>query len=367
MTQHSSLVSAWPFFRAALVSTVVACSAGGCAVYDDSPAYGESHYPYAEPEVVSVYVEPPLYEPAPIAVPWAPPPMMSEMVPPRPFPEAVWVGGYWVWQGRWVWATGRWAPRPRPDYAWVQPYYEHRDGAVLFIPGHWCPPGVAFRPPPPGFRPRMMRPAPGVRPGVAPIGPPGVFLPPPPGSRPGLIVPAPTGTPPSAVRGGPPPMGQGGGPRFRDPDGSPRPPPPAAEAPPPPGAPGGRLFGTVPSPRPAPRQVEEVPPSGRPAWRGHAGQAVPQDAPRDPPRQRGRGFSREQGLSAPRGRDRELESPPPSFQHRPAPAAPVFTAPAPMPSPGAAPGGAPPARHDEGLRRGAGSRGDRDRRDQKSE
>ena len=47
------------------------------------------------PAVVSVYEEPPLAEPAPIAVGWAPPPMLVEVPPPAPFPYAVWVGGYW--------------------------------------------------------------------------------------------------------------------------------------------------------------------------------------------------------------------------------------------------------------------------------
>src|SRR5207302_1524838 len=93
--------------------------------------------------VVSVYEEPPLAEPAPIAIGWAPPPMLVEVPPPAPFPYSVWVGGYWVWQGNWAWAHGHWMEPPRPSYVWVHPYYEHRSGQVIFISGYWSAPGAA--------------------------------------------------------------------------------------------------------------------------------------------------------------------------------------------------------------------------------
>lgn len=154
--------------------------------------------------VVSVYIEPPVSQPPPVLVAWAPPPMLVEVPPPIPFGGAVWVGGYWAWQGTWVWASGRWAPPPQPNYAWVNPYYENRGGAVVFVTGHWSPRGVAFVPPPVGLSLSVAIALPGVVPGPRPIGPPGVFVPPPPGSRPGLIVPAPIGTAPAVVVGAPP-------------------------------------------------------------------------------------------------------------------------------------------------------------------
>jgi hypothetical protein len=156
------------------------------------------------PRVVSVYVDPPLYQPPPIAVAWAPPPMLVERPPSPPFAGAVWTGGYWTWQGNWVWVAGRWATPPEPGYTWVQPYYEHRDGLVVFITGHWSAPGVAFIPPPPGLGLVVSAAVAGVVAGLAPIGPQGVFVPAPPGSRLGLIVPAPVGTPPAVVVSAPP-------------------------------------------------------------------------------------------------------------------------------------------------------------------
>jgi hypothetical protein len=159
---------------------------------------------------VSAYVDPPDAEPAPVQVDWAPPPMLTEPPPPPPpRPDYVWVGGYWVWEGNWVWAYGHWLPPPHPRYHWINPYYEHRDDHVIFIPGFWGPPNVGFRPPPSGIHIEIGFVLPGVIRGRAPIGPPGVFVPPPPGSRWGLIVPSPIGTPPAVVIGAPPVVSEG--------------------------------------------------------------------------------------------------------------------------------------------------------------
>jgi hypothetical protein len=159
--------------------------------------------------VVSVYIDPPLEQPAPVTVAWAPPPMLVEAPPPMPFPDAIWIGGFWTWQGNWVWASGRWSAPPRPHYHWVHPYYEHRDEVVIFIGGHWCAPGVEFVVPSPRLHLELEVVARGVTPGPRPIGPMGVFVPAPPGSRPGIIVPAPIGTAPAVVMSAPPVMNVG--------------------------------------------------------------------------------------------------------------------------------------------------------------
>jgi hypothetical protein len=166
-------------------------------------APAEAPPPQEPAAAVSVNVEPAVVEPAPIAVGWAPPPMLVEAPPPMPFMGAVWVGGYWVWQGNWVWAHGHWMGPPQPDYVWVHPYYEHRGDAVIFIDGHWSAPGVVFVPPPPGLSLVVETPAYGVIPGPRPIGPEGCFVPAPPGSRAGIIIPAPVGTAPAVVTSAP--------------------------------------------------------------------------------------------------------------------------------------------------------------------
>jgi hypothetical protein len=167
------------------------------------PVYGPEDAVEPDEPVVSVYVDPPTYQPEPIAVAWAPPPMLVEAPPPQPYYGAIWTGGYWVWQGRWVWAAGRWSAPPQPDFLWVQPYYEHRGDVVIFVPGFWCPPQRHFVPPPPGLSINVTVGIGGFV-GHRPSGPQGSFVPPPPGSRQGLIVPAPIGTPPAVVMSAPP-------------------------------------------------------------------------------------------------------------------------------------------------------------------
>lgn len=199
--------------RPLLVMAAVTAMLTGCTVYEVAPppnrpvtstAPAGTNAALAQEAVVSVYVDPPLIQPAPVLVGWAPPPLLVETPPPPPFTGAVWVGGYWVWQGNWVWAAGRWMAPPRPAYVWVNPYYEHRAGAVVFVDGFWAAPGVAFVPPPLSLHLTLAVPLAGIIPGPPPIGPMGVFLPPPPGSRAGLIVPAPLGTAPAVLTSAPP-------------------------------------------------------------------------------------------------------------------------------------------------------------------
>ena len=164
---------------------------------------------YDQGAVISIFVDAPLEQPEPVAIGWAPPPMLVEELPPPPEPDAVWTGGYWTWQGDWVWCAGRWLVPPRREYIWVQPYYEHRDDRVIFLPGYWSRPDVEF------VAPSYDRPIAWAYVGVnvvvgpPPMGPAGIFVPPPPGSRPGIIIPAPVGTPPAVVVGAPPVMNVG--------------------------------------------------------------------------------------------------------------------------------------------------------------
>ncbi|HEY8050695.1 MAG TPA: hypothetical protein VIE63_16100, partial [Ramlibacter sp.] len=64
---------------------------GGCAVY---PYPGDPYYGGGGPEVVA---------------PYGPPPLVAETYGVAPYPGALWIGGYWGWQGgRHVWTQGRW-------------------------------------------------------------------------------------------------------------------------------------------------------------------------------------------------------------------------------------------------------------------
>jgi hypothetical protein len=178
--------------------------------YTPAPEPPPTMYEPAAPQtVVSVNIEFQVGQPEPIGCPWAPPPMLVEPPPPVPFEGGFWVGGFWAWQGTWVWVHGHWARPPYPGCYWHHPYYEYREGIVVFIPGFWLRPGVRFMPPPPHMGIHRVSPYPGVVHGPAPIGPQGVFVPPPPGSRPGIIIPAPIGTAPAVVTGAPPVISPG--------------------------------------------------------------------------------------------------------------------------------------------------------------
>src|SRR5258707_1382913 len=91
---------------------------------------------------------------------------------------------------------------PQPQCIWVSPYYENRNGLVIYVAGHWSR-SVRYTPPPPNVYIPVSEARPGYV-GAAPVGPNGVFVPPPPGSRAGVIIPAPIGTPPAVVVSAPP-------------------------------------------------------------------------------------------------------------------------------------------------------------------
>ena len=191
--------------------TLSVLALGACAVTEE--VYVREPEPpqtvYRPPVVQSIYMEPPFGQPEPVRVAWAPPPMLIEVPPPVPYEEAVWVGGFWIWQGNWVWMHGHWASPPRPGYRYFHPYYEHRNGSVIFVNGFWAAADVHFSVPGANINIAFSAPLAGVHEGPRPMGPEGVFVPPPPGSRYGVIVPAPLGTPPAVVSSAPPVINSG--------------------------------------------------------------------------------------------------------------------------------------------------------------
>ena len=54
-----------------------------------------------------------------LEVPFAPPTIRSDMVPPSPHANSVWIEGEWRWQGsRWAWRRGDWVvPPPGATFA----------------------------------------------------------------------------------------------------------------------------------------------------------------------------------------------------------------------------------------------------------
>jgi hypothetical protein len=75
--------------------------------------------------------------PAPVVVNTPPPAPQVETVIAAPGPDYVWVGGEWVWRGRWVWAPGHWVYGPRPGAVWVGGVWVHGRGGWYHRGGHW--------------------------------------------------------------------------------------------------------------------------------------------------------------------------------------------------------------------------------------
>jgi len=74
---------------------------------------------------------------APTAVP-TPPPAPQEMQPPQPAPNAVWIAGYWTYDGRaFTWVPGRWEIPPPGARAYVAAHNEMRNGQTVYVPGYW--------------------------------------------------------------------------------------------------------------------------------------------------------------------------------------------------------------------------------------
>jgi hypothetical protein len=66
-----------------------------------------------------------------------PPPAPAETIVVSPGPDYVWVGGEYVWNGRWVWAPGHWVLAPRPGAVWVGGVWVHGGRGWYHRGGHW--------------------------------------------------------------------------------------------------------------------------------------------------------------------------------------------------------------------------------------
>ena len=73
-----------------------------------------------------------------VEAPSAPPQTPVENIPPSPAPNAVWVAGYWIYDGRsYAWMSGRWEIPPPFAHAYVPAHSESRNGQMVYVPGYW--------------------------------------------------------------------------------------------------------------------------------------------------------------------------------------------------------------------------------------
>ena len=67
-----------------------------------------------------------------------PPPTPVDPVPPQPAPNAIWIQGYWIYDGRnYSWVAGRWEIPPPFAHTYVPAHSEMRNGQMVFVPGYW--------------------------------------------------------------------------------------------------------------------------------------------------------------------------------------------------------------------------------------
>ncbi len=123
---------------------------GGAAAPDapplapSSPAVGPAQPPAppAQPPGTAVVPVPSTPPPAPemadgTVVENEPPAPVAEYVPVSPYPDYVWIGGYWGWHGGWYWTAGRFAPRPHHGAVWLSGGWVHAGRGWAWHGGHW--------------------------------------------------------------------------------------------------------------------------------------------------------------------------------------------------------------------------------------
>ncbi|MEO5961769.1 MAG: YMGG-like glycine zipper-containing protein [Opitutaceae bacterium] len=67
-----------------------------------------------------------------------PPPTPIEAAPPSPASNAVWIAGYWIYDGRsFAWTSGHWEIPPPLAHIYVPAHSEVRNGQTVFVPGYW--------------------------------------------------------------------------------------------------------------------------------------------------------------------------------------------------------------------------------------
>jgi outer membrane lipoprotein SlyB len=68
----------------------------------------------------------------------APPaPLQETVVVASPGPGYIWVGGEWVWNGRWFWRAGYWGYPPYSRAVWISGGWHQGQRGWYHSPGHW--------------------------------------------------------------------------------------------------------------------------------------------------------------------------------------------------------------------------------------
>ncbi len=96
----------------------------------------EGHWRWAAPQAQVVW-QPPVVQAQPVYVQTAPPPVINEVRVAAPYAGAVWIPGYWHWNGySHVWVAGHWSA-PRVGYRWEADHWVHGPTGWYRVQGRW--------------------------------------------------------------------------------------------------------------------------------------------------------------------------------------------------------------------------------------
>jgi hypothetical protein len=100
-------------------------------------SFVEGHWRFAAPPQPTVYL-PPVVQSAPVYVQAQPPPVISEVRTVTPYAGAVWIPGYWHWNGyNHVWVGGHWSA-PRVGWHWEPDRWAQGPTGWYRVAGHWA-------------------------------------------------------------------------------------------------------------------------------------------------------------------------------------------------------------------------------------
>ena len=71
-------------------------------------------------------------------VPPTPPPPPNETVTPSPAANAVWIPGYWSYDGNaYSWMSGHWEIPPENAHSYVAAHWESQGSGFYYVPAYW--------------------------------------------------------------------------------------------------------------------------------------------------------------------------------------------------------------------------------------
>lgn len=66
------------------------------------------------------------------------PPTVNEVVTPSPAANAVWIPGYWSYDGNsYAWVSGHWEIPPANTHQYVAAHWENQGAGYFFVPSYW--------------------------------------------------------------------------------------------------------------------------------------------------------------------------------------------------------------------------------------